>query len=70
MVKDDLGGSRLVGRGSQTQVPWCAGGAALRFFSACDLSLKSVGFCWETSIKALATMTPGGMREGVLRRKK
>lgn len=44
---------------AQTQVPWCAGGRALRFFKACDLSLKSVGFCWEMSISTLATMIPG-----------
>lgn len=53
---------------NQTQVPWCAGGRAFRFFKACDFSLKSVGFCWETSISALATMSPdwpgGGKPEG------
>lgn len=51
--------SRWLEGGAQTQVPWCAGGRALRFFKACDLSLKSVGFCWEMSISALATMIPG-----------
>lgn len=43
---------------TQTQVPWCAGGRAFRFFMAKDLSLKSDGFCCETSISALATMSP------------
>lgn len=42
----------------QTQVPWCAGGRAFLFFKACDFSLKSVGFCCEMSISALATMSP------------
>lgn len=53
---------------TQTQVPWCAGGRAFRFFMAKDLSLKSDGFCCETSISALATMSPdcpgGGKPEG------
>lgn len=40
------------------QVPWCVGGRAFRFFKAWDLSLKSVGFCCEMSISALATMSP------------
>lgn len=44
--------------GSQTQVPWCAGGRAFRFFKDWDLSLKSDAFCWEMSISALATMIP------------
>lgn len=43
---------------TQTQVPWCAGGRAFRLFKAWDLSLKSVGFCCEMSISALATMSP------------
>lgn len=43
---------------TQTQVPWCAGGRAFRFFMAKDLSLKSDAFCCETSISALATMSP------------
>ena len=43
---------------TQTQVPWCAGGRAFRFFKAWDFSLKSVGFCCEMSISALATMSP------------
>lgn len=43
---------------TQTQVPWCAGGRAFRFFKACDFSLKSDGFCCEMSISALATMSP------------
>lgn len=45
---------------SHTQVPWCAGGRAFRFFKAWDLSLKSVGFCCEMSMSALAMMSPGG----------
>lgn len=48
------------GKLAQTQVPWCAGGRAFRFFRAWDLSLKSAGFCWEMSMRALATMRPGG----------
>lgn len=43
---------------TQTHVPWCAGGRAFRFFKTWDLSLKSVGFCCEMSISALATMSP------------
>lgn len=46
------------GFGTQTQVPWWAGGRAFLLFKAWDLSLKSVGFCCETSISALATMIP------------
>lgn len=43
---------------AHTQVPWCAGGSALRLFKDCDLSLKSDGFCCETSTRALATISP------------
>lgn len=43
---------------TQTQVPWCAGRRAFRFFEAWGLSLKSVGFCCEMSISALAMISP------------
>lgn len=43
---------------AHTQVPWCAGGRALRLFKDWDLSLKSDGFCCETSTRALATISP------------
>lgn len=48
---------------TQTQVPWCAGGRAFRFFMAKDFSLKSDAFCCETSISALATMSPEEEKE-------
>lgn len=52
---------------TQTQVPWCAGGRAFRFFKAWDLSLKSAGFCCEMSMSALAMMIP---KEGKKKSKK
>ena len=47
------------GGGSQTQVPWWVGGWVFRLFRPRVLSLKSEVFCWEMSMSALATVTPG-----------
>lgn len=51
------------GAAAHTQVPWSAGGRALRFFKDWVLSLKSDGFCCETSTRALATISPEGTSE-------
>lgn len=48
---------------AHTQVPWWVGGGALRLFKDWDLSLKSDGFCCETSTRALATISPEEARK-------